>query len=201
MGIRVITPSTIEPITLAELKAQVRYDSSDEDALLQGAIAAARAKAENYTGTVIMRRTLEQTLDEFPAAEFLVERTAAWNTGCNAECPIVIESIQYVDPDGVTQTLSPSDYTLDTSVWPGWVLPGVDAEWPDTEPSANAVTVTLTIGYADEADVPFDIRAWMLLTAAFLWTHREAFDLTGKMIDIPSRFVDSLLDPYRVPSV
>ena len=63
------------------------------------------------------------------------------------------------------------------------------------------MTVTLTIGYADEADVPFDIRAWMLLTAAFLWTHREAFDLTGKMIDIPSRFVDSLLDPFRVPCV
>jgi len=201
MGIRVVTPSTLEPITLDELKAQLRYDGSDEDALLRVAIAAARAKAESYTGAVIMRRTLQQTLDEFPAAEFAVERPVAWQAGCNIACPMVIDRIEYFDPTGIVQTMSADDYALDTSVWPSWVLPGVSAQWPATEAAANAVMVTLTLGYASEDDVPADIKAWVLMTAAFLWTHREALDLGGKVAEIPGRFIDSLLNPYRLITV
>ena len=61
--------------------------------------------------------------------------------------------------------------------------------------------VRLVLGYEAQSDVPGDIRSWLLLTAAFLYVNREAFDLGGKMIEIPSRFVDSLLDPYRVLTV
>ena len=69
MGLKLITAAGSEPITLAQLKAQCRVDTSDDDAVLTLAIAAARAKAENYTGTAIISQTWEQTLDAFPEAE------------------------------------------------------------------------------------------------------------------------------------
>ena len=47
----------------------MRQDGTDDDAVPTLAIAAARAKAENYTGTAIISQTWEQTLDEFPDAE------------------------------------------------------------------------------------------------------------------------------------
>ena len=42
------------------------------------------------------------------------------------------------------------------------------------------------------------MRAWLLLTAAFIYAQREVMVLGGKVAEIPARFVDSLLDPYRL---
>ena len=42
------------------------------------------------------------------------------------------------------------------------------------------------------------MKAWILLTAAFIYAQREAMVLGGKVAEIPNRWVDSLLDPYRV---
>lgn len=198
MGLKIITPATLEPITLDQLKSQCRVDTSDEDALLTLAIAAARAKAEGYMGAAIMRRTVEQTLDDFPEAEIEVQLPPAWSTTSNAAVPLSLVSVEYLDESGVNQTISNTLYTLEDASWPFWVLPAVDVEWPSTLGSANCVRVRYQTGYADQASVPGDVRAWLLLTAAFIYAQREVMVLDGKVAEIPSRFVDSLLDPYRV---
>ena len=71
MGLKLITAAAAEPITLADLKLQIRSDPSDtsEDALLSLCIAAARAKAENYTETALVSQVWDQTEDKFPDAE------------------------------------------------------------------------------------------------------------------------------------
>lgn len=190
MGLKIYTPPSSEPITLAELKAQAAIDTADTslDGLCAIAIAAARAKAENYTGRSLVTQTWDQTLDAFPSAEIELLRPPVAS----------ISSVSYVDEAGATQTLNNTLYTLDTTTFPGWLLPAVDTEWPATREQANAVTIRYVCGYGEASSVPADIRAWLLMTAAFLVNNREAFDATGKLIDIPSRFVDSLLDPYRV---
>lgn len=188
MGLKLHTAATTEPITLAQLKAQCRVDSSDDDAVLTLAIAAARAKAENYTGTAIISQIWEQTLDAFPEAE--IELLKPPVTAINA--------VTYIDANGAAQTLSSAAYALDASTFPGWLLPAYDTSWPDTRDQANAVTIRYTAGYADAAAVPGDMRAWLLMTAAFIYAQREVMVLGGKVAEIPSRFCDSLLDPYRV---
>lgn len=198
MGMKIITPATLEPITLDQLKAQCRVDTADEDALLTLAISAARAKAESYMGAAIMQRTVEQTLDDFPAAEIEIQLPPAWNTTCNVAVPLALVSVDYLDEAGLNQTISNTLYTLEDATWPFWVLPAADVEWPATLGSANCVRVRYQTGYDDPADVPGDLRAWLLLTAAFIYAQREVMVLGGKVAEIPSRFVDSLLDPYRV---
>lgn len=188
MGLKLITAATSEPITLAQLKAQCRVDTSDDDTVLTLAIAAARAKAENYTGTAIVSQTWDQTLDTFPNAEIELLKPPV----------TAITSVSYVDTAGANQVLASSNYRLDDSTYPGWLLPAFDVEWPATQDQANAVTIRFVTGYADEAAVPGDMKAWILLTAAFIYAQREAMVLGGKVAEIPSRFVDALLDPYRV---
>lgn len=188
MGLKLFTPPASEPITLAELKAQCRVDTTDEDTLLGLLIQAARAKAENYIGGSLITQTWEQTLDAFPEAEVELLRPPV----------TAITSVTYVDALGVTQTLSNTLYTLDASTFPGWLLPAFDTPWPDTRDQANAVTIRYASGYANAAAIPGDVRAWLLMTAAFLYTQREVMVLGGKVAEIPSRFIDSLLDPYRV---
>lgn len=203
MGLNIVTAPTLEPITLAEAKAHCRVDTSDDDALLGVLIQAARAKAEGMMHAAIMQRTVDQTLDAFPEAEIEIALPPAcngkgWNPGAAVAAPLAVTSIGYVDTAGAAQTLLNTTYTLDTSSWPYWVLPAVDTEWPATRAQANAVTLRYTTGYDAVAKVPGDIRAWLLLTVAFLYANREALVLGGRVEEIPGRFTDSLLDPYTV---
>lgn len=188
MGLKLINVASSEPITLPQLKAQCRVDTSDDDAVLTLAIAAARAKAENYTGTAIISQVWDQTLDAFPEAEIELLKPPVTS----------INSVTYVDADGATQTLANGAYSLDNATFPGWLLPAYGTDWPETRDQANAVTIRYTTGYADTAAVPGDMRAWLLMTAAFIYAQREVMVLGGKVAEIPSRFCDSLLDPYRV---
>lgn len=188
MGLKLINAAGTEPVTLAQLKAQCRIDTSDDDAVLTLAIAAARAKAENYTGTAIVTQTWDQTLDAFPDAEIELLKPPVTS----------IASVSYVDTAGANQVLASSNYRLDDSTYPGWLLPAFNVSWPATQDQANAVTIRYVTGYANEAEVPGDMKAWILLTAAFIYAQREAMVLGGKIAEIPNRFVDSLLDPYRI---
>lgn len=190
MGIRLITAPAAEPVSLAEFKLQARIDGSDEDALLALIIAAARAKAENYTGTAIMPQTWEQTLDAWPSAGGAVELLKP---------PVaLIASVTYLDPAGLPQVLAPGAYVLDDATYPGWLLPVAGTGWPTARCGANVIGIRYITGYPSAAAVPADMKSWLLLTAAFLYEQREVMAMGERIAEIPGRFVDSLLDPYRI---
>jgi uncharacterized phiE125 gp8 family phage protein len=191
MGLKLVTPPAVEPITLAELKIQCSLTDSSLDALLTNCIKAARAKAENYTGAAIVTQTWDQTLDAWPddAIEILKPPATA------------ITSITYRDAAGTTQTLSSALYSLDTATFPGWVLPKFGTSWPATDGSANAITLRYVTGYADASAVPGDMRLWLLMTAAYFVAQREAIVINERgqtSTPIPAGFMDTLLDFYRV---
>lgn len=187
MTIRTITEPASEPLTLDEVKAQCRVSGSSEDALLAIYIAAARKNAEAITGRSLITRTLEQVVDAFPDASLRLGSPPVQS----------IVSVKYIPAGSATlTTLDPSAYTLDDINGPGWLLP-VDT-WPETADVSNCVQVRFTAGYGSSStDVPADIRAWLLLTAATLYAQREAIDTAGRATALPGRFYDSLLDDYR----
>lgn len=201
MGIQLVTPVSLEPITMAEAKANANDDGTENDAWLWPLlISAARARAEQYMEAAIMRRTITQTVDAFPEAEIEFEVLPAWNKmdAATVACPLAVTAVQYVDAAGTTQTLAASAYTLDKAKWPFWLLPAVSTEWPATREQADAVLITVQLGYATQAEVPAAIRHWMLATTAFLFAQREAFVIGGSRVgEIPNRYIDAALDPYR----
>jgi len=190
MGLIVITPAAAEPLTLGEAQAHCRVDDAAHDAVLLACIAGARAKCEGLTQKLLIRRTVEQNYDDFPGVSELKLRGAP---------AVSIVSISYTDTAGGTQIMAPGTYTLDaTNVHEPWILPAYGTVWPATQPSINAVRVRYLAGFGTAgANVPDDIRAWLRLTVGYLFAQREAFDATGRISDIPSRFADSLLDPWR----
>lgn len=190
MGLIVITPAAAEPITLAEARVQCQVDDAAHDAALTACIAGARAKCEGITQKALIFRTVEQNLDAFPSVGELKLRGAPASS---------IVSISYTDTAGDVQTMAPGTYTLDaTDPHDPWVLPAYGTTWPATRDVINAVRVRYVAGFgATGAAVPTDIRSWLLLTVAYLFSQREAFDATGKVAEIPNRFVGGLLDPWR----
>jgi uncharacterized phiE125 gp8 family phage protein len=200
MSLELVTGPSVEPITVDELKAQVRTSSTAEDSLLAIYIAAARQAAEGELGRVLIDQTWRLKLDQFGGLD---------SNGCaiseiRIPKPTVrsITSVTYIDADGDSQTLASDQYVLDSLVSPGWLYPADGVEWPETDDVLNAVTITFVAGYgATAATVPAPIRAWILLTAAFLYSHREFMSADGRITELPGRFTGSLLDPFRVYGV
>jgi hypothetical protein len=66
MGLSLITPPTVEPVTLADEKSFLRVGITDDDAIISTFITAARLYCEHYLGRVLITSTWLMTFDIFP---------------------------------------------------------------------------------------------------------------------------------------
>ncbi len=192
MPVRIITPTTEEPIDLEEARAHLRVDHDYEDDTIGALIAAARDLVEGHTGRALVARTLEMTADRFPGP-------------CKAlrlEWPPALEvaSISYIDPDGATQVWPADQYQVDTRSVPARILPMPGASWPATADRLGAVTVAYTAGYGASADVPAGIKAAMKLLIGQWYANREAVNVGNIVNEMPFA-VKALLSRYVVIEV
>ena len=186
MALRRTTDAATEPLSTADAKLHLRVTSSTDDSYIDDLVKAARQTAENELGRSLITQTWTKTLDEFPDAIRL-------------EYPPIIQvmSVKYYDVDGIQQTLNASQYVVDTTSEPGWIVPATTVDWPDTFDSINSVEIIYRAGYgATGADVPQSIRSWILLHVGHWYENREA-TMPGVSIT-PLPFVGGLLDQHRV---
>ena len=175
----VIGPST-EPVTRTEAKAHLRIDFTDDDATIDGLIAAARRKVETDARRQLITSSLRLTLDEFPY----------WTIEPHKPPLQSVTSLSYIDTSGVTQALTEdTDFTVDTYSEPGRVVPLYGTAWPATRDVENAVTLVYVAGYGSAVSVPESYKQAMLLLIAHWYENREAV-LTGtasKVIELGYR--------------
>jgi len=158
----IVTAPAAEPLTLAEAKAHLRVDHSDDDALIQAQIIAARQMVESFTRQRLITQTLRFTYDWFPA---------------RLEIPVwpvqSVSSVKYDDAEGNEQTLAASRYTL-VKHRPRVLTPAYSDVWPSTRLHWGAVRVDVVCGYgAAGSAVPGDIMAALKLVLASLYEQRE----------------------------
>lgn len=191
MALKRITAPTVLPVSLAEAKAHLRVDTTDDDTLITALVWAATEAAEQHTGRALTPQAWQLTLDEFPDALELTRLPA-----------VSVTSITYADTDGVDQTLAGSAYSLDTADDFGfaYIVPAYDTTWPDTRDQINAVTVVYQAGYADAASVPESIKAWIKLQVGAMFENREA-EVVGSGSAISLGYADRLLDRFKVYSL
>lgn len=186
MSLKLITPPTFEPISLDEAKEQCRVDGIEDDLLLAILITAARESAEHETGRALATQTRELVLDAFPEA-FTLRGSPIQS----------VESVKYLDSDGIQRTLDPQDYALDNDSEPGYLTIAYGRAWPASYPVPNAVRVRYVCGYASAAAVPSAIKSWLLLAVGTMFAQRETIAV-GQPAALPDRFWHRLLDPYRM---
>ena len=195
MTLKLVTAPATEPLTVAECKAHCEITASDWDSWFNTAIPAARMLAEHQTGRALIVQTWDQWLDSFRDSQGV----ALGSIPLMAPA-VSITTFTYIDTAGDQQVLAETtDYVLDTARDPGYVVPAYGTSWPDTYATINAVRVRFVAGYANAAAVPAAIRHWMLMQIAAMFAHREAFTAAAATMpaELPNRFVDALLDPYR----
>ena len=164
-----------EPLTVEELKSQIRADHDDEDVILEMYIRAARQVLEIEYDTALVPTTCVLRLDRFP------------QDGCYGDIELRIKnvtsvtSIAYTDTNGANQTLSASNYTVNIYDTPALIRPAYGLAWPSTRDVMNAVTVTFVAGYATPDLVPATTKAYLQLLAAEKYDKRE-LTVTGATI-------------------
>lgn len=157
-----------EPITLAEAKAHLRVDLTDEDDLISVLITAARQYVEVAAGVCIGSQTWRQSYDCFPEC-FLCLKT-----------PLVsVTSLYYLDSAGSNTLLDPSDYRVDVDS--GRVTP----LYGDTFPTAREDTGSVRLTYVAGGTIAPVLRQAMFLLIGHWFENREAIALGTIATNIP----------------
>lgn len=172
MGLKLITPPTTTPITLAEAKAHLRVDHTDEDALIAALLQSVTDAAEIFSGRAFVDQTWDLYLDAFPTEndkEIKIPKPPL----------IQVVHVAYSDSTGNEQYVSANDYYVDSVSEPGWVVLQGGASWPSTLDAINAVRIRFRAGYVsanspDSPDVPDDIKAALKLSLGSLYENRES---------------------------
>ncbi|WP_129138793.1 head-tail connector protein [Modicisalibacter coralii] len=178
-------------ITLADAKAHLRLDADDtsEETLIQALIDAAVRYAENHTQSRFAKASKIQVLDGFPAKDAAIE--LPWSP------VIAIDSLDYIDPAGVSQAMDVSTLRLDTRPIMPRLSPQYGSDWPVTIAEPESVTITATVGYDT---LPADVRLALLLLIGHWYENREQVVVGTTSSEVPLG-VGSLLAPYRIHAV
>jgi uncharacterized phiE125 gp8 family phage protein len=222
MGLKLITPPNVEPVTLDEARAHVRAAHNADDGLLANLITAARIYCENALARQFVTATWRWTLDRFydvQRAPMGLYNEWVWNpmrtlrgrTVRDWYCLFVprapvqkIVSLKYYDSAGVERTWDPVNYIIDTDSEPARITPGWGQFWPPWQLRENAVTITFKAGYGEKvgdddptdeasvAAVPQTIKQAILLLVGHWYENREAVVIGPAPTSIPMA-VDALL--------
>lgn len=185
------------PVTVAQAKNEIRVDISDDDDLIERKIRAAMALIEgpNGAGLALAEHEYKLYFDWFPAW-IVIPITPV----------LSVDSIEYVDADGVTQTLAAAEYEVDVKSEPARIRPASGKSWPSTDDVWNAVTVTFTAGYAKDdsqsppdytANVPVDLKQALFLILGHWYENREESVIGTTTAKLPLG-AKSIIERYRV---
>lgn len=191
-SIAVIIAPAVLPVSLLEAKAHLRVDSSDDDTLIGGMIAAATGYAERFMGRTLVDTTYDLVLDAFPAGRkpLIVPRPPV----------IAVEDIFLTDSAG-DEAAYGGAYAIDLV---GGRLLAPSSGWP-TGTTEASIRVRYRAGYVritDESplttagDVPDDIKAAILLYLGSLYLQRETL-APGAMTIVPWS-AEQILRQHRV---
>lgn len=180
---------TQEPVSVAELKEHLRIVPTDtgQDDVLARCIASARGQFEITTDRAVMLQTWRLSLPPFnymlplphpPLVDPLVE-------------------FEFIDDSGDNVSMPEDSYRVEYDGCPGLVCK--QADWPSDVSGTVPFpfVITYQAGAASPDDVDENIKAAILLLAAYLYTQRETAIVGQSPADMPHAFT-AIVSQYRV---
>jgi uncharacterized phiE125 gp8 family phage protein len=156
-----------EPLTTAELKAQLRKTDTSEDALIAANGIAAREFCEEYTGHILVQR---EVTDSFNAwGDFLTLRHQPITVGD----PTPVLTVSYTDVEG--DEIEYEGRVIRDQRYPWTIHAPYGADFP-TLGNSGTISVTYTAGYANAAAVPEKFKWAIKLLVTSMHVNRGSID-------------------------
>ncbi|HEY4193858.1 MAG TPA: head-tail connector protein [Mesorhizobium sp.] len=182
--IRTVGP-TAEPVTLAEMKLNMRLDHDTDDDLIGGLIRAAREDVERSTGLALIDQNWRLVLDRWP------------RNGC-ATIPVYpvreILSVTAYGAEGEACLIDPATYLADTVSRPARLH--FEAS-PRTLRALNGIEIDFVAGYGEAGvDVPDLLKRAIALLVLHWYEFRTAFGPDDQPVSYPQVY-ERMIAPFR----
>lgn len=177
-----------EPVTLAEAKAFLRVDGTDEDGFITTLITAARLHVEGTTGRALISQSWRVVCDNWPEDQIVNLPVA----------PLIsLNTVTVYDVEGDATTLALAQFQPETNVSPARIfLPSTIDGVPVLRGRAS-IEIDYTAGFGtDPEDVPAGLRQAVLTLIGYWFEHRDAVVIAGSGSVVPAGF-DQLVANYR----
>jgi len=165
-SLELVDAPLITPITIEEVKAQLRVEHDDDDTILTRLIDV----AVTYTD---VRGALGQAM--------ITQKWAQWiNANPPQNVSLIlgpvqdVTAIKYYDTDGVLQTDDINNYQVFGTDFATVISPKDSFTWPVSQQRSDAIKIEYEIGYGDEiTSVPQTIRHALMLLIGHWYDNRE----------------------------
>jgi hypothetical protein len=180
------TPPTQDPVSVAEAKDYLRVDGNLEDTRIETMIKAATSRLEFYTDQKFISQVWIQYMDGFPMAskdewwdgvkELAISELYGpqpWIELLTGPVRQIVAFNTYAD-DGVAQLFPSTSYIVDTSGSFGRIALPMGGVWPTTIlRKFNGIQIEMQVGIsANAAGVPYDIKQAVLETVSIMYENR-----------------------------
>jgi uncharacterized phiE125 gp8 family phage protein len=169
-----------EPVTLAEARAHLRLDGTEENGLVTALIAAARAALEAETRRAFMTQSWRLVLDAWPQGALMLPLAPVQD----------VTAVAVAGADGAMVPLDAEFYDVALAGDAPRLAPKPGAAFPDPAIRLGGIAVDFTAGYDGAEDVPPPLRQALLMLVAGWFEQREA------AAELP-RAVTALVAPWR----
>ena len=188
-SMKLITPPTVEPVTVADVKTYAHIDHATDDSIIAKWIKTARILAENYQRRAYYEQVWELSFDDFPELPLLIPRP-----------PLVsIDFIHYYDSDDVMTNMDLTEFIIDINHEPGRIDHAYNQIWPsEILRPIDAVRIRYTCGYQlmysttttwapDNTPIPENV-----MDAIYLYCTYRNENRAGEVEKVPQQFYDLL---------
>ena len=186
----VVTPTSEEPITLAQACDQVRQEVGNDDTYINALIPLARQYVENMSGQFLCLRTLSFMWDEFPfPSGEMVLPLGPLNS---------ITSITYRDLANTLQTFDPSLYQVDTNSILGAAYLPLFNYWPMQICQSHSVKITGVFGFGSVASglIPAPLIHAVKMALSHFYEERAPISMGLQPFKVPDT-LEALVAQYR----
>ena len=176
----------VEPLPLADAKAHLRLDTTDEDTVVGAMIGAARVAVETAIRQVLI------------AQQWRVSDTA-WPADRRIALPVLplisVDAVRALDAASNPTAVPATDYSVATDT--GILTVNADAAALAPTLSAGGYEIDFTAGFgAASSDVPPALRQAIAMLVTHWFEHRSAFTIGGGLTPTPEG-VHALIAPWR----
>lgn len=184
---RITTKPSRYPVSLAEIRDDLKLGHQEDDAELDAEVAAATIWCEDRQGRAFITRTYTGFLDCWPRDR---HRCTVRAVELPRPPALTVTSVSTFDDSDVETTFDPASYFVDTTGLVGRIALRNTASWPCPARRTNGIKIVWTAGYGpDMTDVPENTRKAIRLLVGQWHDDRDAE---------PSAAVTALLDPDRL---
>lgn len=176
------------PVTLTEVKDQLRVEHTDDDTLINRliSVAVAYTDVQGALGHAMITQKWGQWVNSTPP------QTVKLLLG-----PLIaVTAVKYYDENGTLQTDTLSNYEIFGTEFSTTIGPKEGFAWPVTQDRPDAIRIEYTIGYGSATtDIPETLRHALMMLIGHWYDNRET-TMMDELSNVPYGF-DALMDMHR----